>query len=181
MLKHFLIFFFLLHFTNVFGQRDKLSPQVGHTIYGDSCYVHVKSRITELTNYEFDKHPLEWARDQVENNLLKTDTTYNDTLDRKTVYYYSKQGSLIQIITSSTIEQDKSLRTKIYDIFNNLIYSENLDQNRNTVMRIRRGYTDFSRLLFECLYWETPISRLRIFPESGKEVGYKKPVCDCDF
>ena len=28
------------------------------------------------------------------------------------------------------------------------------EQNRNSIMRIRRGYDDFNRLLFECVYWE---------------------------
>ena len=140
MLKYLFIFLCLLKFDNVFGQRDKSLPWVSGGIYKDSCYIKLKSTITKATAYKFDKHPLIWAREQVQVNLLKTDTTYDDTLRRKTVYYFSKQGHIIQIVTTSTEIGNKMERTKIYDESNNLIFWENLEQNRNTVMRMRRGY-----------------------------------------
>ena len=181
MLKLPFIFFFLLQFDQTFGQRDKSLPGVGHNIYGDSCYANVKSTITKLTEYKFDKHPLIRAREQVQNNLEKTDTTFDDTLHRKTVYYYAKTGHLIQIVTTSTILKNKSEQTKIFDDSNNLIFWEILEESRNTVMRIRRGYGDFNQLVFECVYWETPIARLKIFPYEKQIVRYDKPNCDCDF
>src|SRR5690606_18646846 len=102
--------------------RDKSLPWVSRTIYGDSCYVNIKSKITKLTDYKFDKHPLILAREQVQNNLDKTDTTFDDTLHRKTVYYYAKTGHLIQIITTSTIPGNKMEWTKIFDDSDNLIF-----------------------------------------------------------
>jgi hypothetical protein len=168
-------------FCQTYGQRDKSLPWVSRNIYGDSCYVNAKATIMKLTGYKFDKHPLIWARDQVQMNLQKTDTTFDDTVKRKTVYYYSKQGNIIQIVTTSTVPRNKMERTKIYDNQNNLIFRENLEQSRNTVMRMRRGYDDFNHLLFECIYWETPIARLEIFPLNKKSVMLNKPNCDCDF
>jgi hypothetical protein len=181
MLKYSFIFFCLLQFDNAFGQRDKSLPWVSGGIYKDSCFIKLKSTVTKMTGFEFDKHPLIWVREQVQSNLQKTDTTYDDTLNRKTVYYYSKQGRIIQIVTTSRDPTNKMEWTKVYDDSNNLIFWENLEQNRNTVMRIRRGYDDFSRLLFECAYLETPIARLKIFPIDKNLVRYDKSVCDCDF
>lgn len=181
MLKYLFIFLCVFQFDNVFGQRDKSLPWVSRNIYDDSCYVNVKSAIAKLTDYKFDKHPLIWAKEQVQNNLEKTDTTFDDTLHRKTIYYYAKTGHLVQIVTTSTIQSNKMERTKIFDNSDNLIFWENLEENRNTVMRIRRGYDDFNRLVFECVYWETPLARLKIFPYERQMVRYDKPNCDCDF
>lgn len=181
MLKFFFISFSFLTFDKAYGQRDKSLPWASRNIYGDSCYVKVKSTITKLTEYKFDKHPLIWARERLQKSFEKTDTTFDDHLQRKNIYYYAKNGHLIQIITKSTISGNKMERTKIFDNSDNLIFWENLDENRNTVMRIRRGYDDFNRLIFECMYWETPLARLKIFPAEKQMVMYDKPVCDCDF
>ena len=181
MLKCFGILFTLLLCHKMYGQRDRSLPWVSYNVYGDSCYEKVKSEITRLTEYSFGKHPLIWAREQLQDHLGKTDTTFDDTLHRKTVYYYARTGHLIQIVTTSTLQGNKSERTKIFDDSNNLVFWENLEESRNTVMRIRRGYDDLNRLLFECVYWETPLARLRIFPKEKQMVLYSKPVCDCDF
>lgn len=181
MLKYLFISFSVLLFGEAYAQRDESLPWVSRNIYGDSCYANVKSTITKLTEYRFEKHPLVWAREQVQCNLGKTDTTFDDTLLRKTVYYYAESGHLIQIIVSSTVPGNKMEWTKVFDESDNLIYWEILEENRNTVMRVRRGYDDFNRIVFECVYWETPIARLKIFPYEKQMVKYEKAICDCDF
>jgi len=140
----------------------------------------MKVAITKSTGYTFKEHPLQWAKDQIESSLLKTDTAFNDSLKRTTIYYYNKQGNLIQIVTTGTLGNQKLEWTKVFDEQNNLIFWENLT-NRNTAMRIRRGYDEYNRLLFECKYFETPIAKLKIYPNEAKPIFYQKQVCDCDF
>ena len=175
-----LIVFFLLTLQNAFSQRDSSLPWVSNGLFKDSCYTNIKTTITKLSGYKFDKHPLVWAREQMMDNLEKTDTTFDITLQRQTVFYYLKNSRLLQTVTTSTVPDKKIRRTKIYDDANNLIFWENIYEN-NTVMRIRRGYDDLNYLLFECIYWETPIAKLKIFPNPGEVVYYDKRVCDCDF
>lgn len=181
MSRYILISISILLSSIVYAQRDKSLPSVGHNIYGDSCHALAKAFITRHTEYVFDKHPLIWAREQAEQHLLKTDTLYNEDRTRKTVYYYSRQHHLIQIVRSSTDQGNKSTQTKVYDKSNNLVFYEGLDEGSNTVWRIRRGYDEFSRLLFECVYWETPIARLTVFLDNKPPLKYKEPNCDCDF
>jgi len=181
MLRPIIFISLFLTCETLFAQRDATLPKVGQDVTSDSCHPVLKRTVTSLTGFIFDVHPLLWARDQVINNLQKSDTTFNDSLHLRMIYYYNKQGKLIQLITTSTSTAVHFLRTKIYDEQNNLVFRENIYEG-NTIMRMRRGYSESSKLLFECAYWrEVGRASLVIYPENKKLFDYKKDICNCDF
>lgn len=180
MQKTLLFLCIIANTTTSFSQRDTSLPWVGGDVIKPSCYPAVKKTITELTGYVFEEHPLKWVKKEIAQNLSKTDTTYDDSARLRKVYYYSKTGNIIQIISTRTDRTEGYYRTKIYDENNNLIFWENINET-NTIMRIRRGYDEYSKLLFECTYWaEVSIMRLNIFSDGKPPVKYNFP-CNCDF
>jgi hypothetical protein len=181
MLKYLITIIFLLFFNNSFSQRGKELPWVSGEIVSDSCYINIKHTITSITKYKFNKHPLLQARLQIENNLLKADSIFNDSTNSKEIYYYNRQGGLIQIESIGVHGKIKFGGTKVFDNQNNLIFWEHI-YDSNTTMRIRRGYDDFNHLIFECTYFkEVGRAKLTISSVGAKSFEYTKGVCNCDF
>src|SRR4030095_1493483 len=101
MQKLFLIFLTLILSDKLFAQKEVLYKPYSFPSF-DSCKNRVKRFIQNETEFTFDKHPLEWAQGQLDTNLLKTDTLFDDRLKRKTVFYYNKDQSLFLVMTTST-------------------------------------------------------------------------------
>ena len=183
MLKLLFIIITLSFGSKTFSQWDKSLPSVsGINFTTDSDYSNLKSFIFKTTGYVISKHPLFWVKEEIENNLLKTDTLFDSATQRRKVYYYSKDFGLFQIMTTSTDRRNFMRGTKIYDNQNNLIFDEWLDNATNTIKRIRRGYDDYNNMLFECVVWqEVGIGRLTIMNKFKKPIMYNKRVCNCDF
>ena len=183
MYKLTFVFITLLIFGEAFGQRDKSLPSIsGTNATSDTDYVNLKSFVLKTTNYLIDKHPLLWAKEQVETNLLKTDTLLDTATKRQKIYYYSKDFGLFQILTKSIKPGNLQRGTKVYDTQNNIIFDEWLDDQTNTIKRIRRGYDENNIMVFECTVWqEVGIGRLIIMRKFKKPFYYKGNVCNCDF
>ena len=183
MFRLIFIFITVVIFGEAFGQRDKSLPSIsGTNATSDTDYVILKSFVLKTTNYLIDKHPLFWAKQQVETNLLKTDTLLDTTTKRQKIYYYNKDYGLFQILTKSIKPGNLQRGTKVYDTQNNIIFDEWLDEQTNTIKRIRRGYDEYNNMVFECTVWqEVGIGRLIIMNKFKKPFYYKKNVCNCDF
>ena len=183
MFKLTFILIAVLIFGETFGQRDKSLPTIsGIEATSDTDYVNLKSFVLKTTSFLIDKHPLLFVREQVETNLLKTDTLLDTTTKRQKIYYYNKDYGLFQILTKSIKPGNLQRGTKVYDRQNNLIFDEWLDDETNTIKRIRRGYDENNIMLFECTVWqEVGIGRLIIMNRTKKPFYYKKNVCNCDF
>ena len=157
-----------------------------HSLFDKNIYKlnlrsqRVKTLIEKQTDFKFDKHPLEWAQLQIDTNLLRTDTLFDNEQKKRTVYYFNRSGSLFLIRTTSTELKNWSKRLSIYDDSGNLLLRESYLNSGALVFRKRRGFFE-SYIQFECNYYDTPLYRLNVFSKNGRIIKPNVDVCECNF
>ncbi|MES2849732.1 MAG: hypothetical protein V4685_11800 [Bacteroidota bacterium] len=173
MFKIYFLFFAVFLCKIGLAQKEPLFNRQYHKFY-DSCTKKARDLIQRETDYRFGMHPLEWAQEQIDSNLLKTDTLHSFNLNQITISYYNKKELLFLIVNSSSDSTNSFRRIKVFDESGNLVLNEGAGY------RLRRGYNGF-KTMFECYYFDTPIFRFNIFSRSEKIIKPTFQVCNCNF